>query len=264
MELDLMFLKKTPPNSPDAEKAVLGGILVDNKKYNVVLSIITPEDFYKEAHRKIIARIDALVERGIPVELLALTEELRRYGELEDAGGAAYLASLMDGVPRNLNVEYYARIIKEKALLRRLIFSSAKTISSSYEEREDADEILDQAQASIVGLSDERARQGFVPLSEITGPTMKLVEGLAARKEAVTGVDTGFADLKPYESWYDFTLNIKNAPSIVNFFAAYGTHSTITAEATLAGKRAAALANSRPMSPAPMMPNLIIFIFRKD
>jgi len=195
MELDLMFLKKTPPNSPEAEKAVLGGILVNNKNYNVVLSIITPDDFYKDAHRKIIERIGALVDRGLPVELLALAEDLRRQGELEDAGGAAYLASLMDGVPRNLSVEYYARIIKEKSLLRRLIFSSAKTISDSYEEKQDADEILDQAQASIVDLSDERSRQGFVPLSEIAGPTMKLVEDLASRREAVTGVDTGFADL---------------------------------------------------------------------
>jgi replicative DNA helicase len=195
MELDLMFLKKTPPNSPDAEKAVLGGILINNKNYNVVLSIIAPEDFYKEAHRKIIARIGSLVDRGLPVELLALSEDLRRQGELDDVGGAAYLASLMDGVPRNLSVEHYARIIKEKALLRRLIFSSAKTISDSYEEKEDADEILDQAQASIVNLSDERAREGFVPLSKITGKTMEIIAGLASRREAVTGVDTGFADL---------------------------------------------------------------------
>jgi replicative DNA helicase len=195
MELDLMFLKKTPPNSPDAEKAVLGGILVNNKNYNVVLSIISPEDFYKEAHQKIIARIGSLVDRGLPVELLALSEDLRRQGELDDVGGAAYLASLMDGVARNLNIEYYAQIIKEKALLRRLIFSSARTISDSYEEKEDADEILDQAQASIVNLSDERARQGFVPLSKITGGTMEIITGLASRREAVTGVDTGFADL---------------------------------------------------------------------
>jgi replicative DNA helicase len=195
MELDLLFLKKTPPNSPDAEKAVLGGILINNKNYNVVLSIITPEDFYKEAHRKIIARIGSLVDRGLPVELLALAEDLRRQGELEEAGGAAYLASLMDGVPRNLSVEHYARIIKEKALLRRLIFSSAKTISDSYEEKEDADEIIDEAQASIVSLSDERARQGFVPLSDVAGPTMRIIEDLASRREAVTGVDTGFADL---------------------------------------------------------------------
>ena len=195
MELDLLFLKKTPPNSPDAEKAVLGGILVNNRSLSVVLSIIEPEDFYKDAHQKIIGRIIALVDRGLPVELLSLAEDLRRHGELDSAGGAAYLASLMDGVPRNLNLEYYARIIKEKALLRRLIFSSARTISDSYEEKEDADEILDQAQTSILDVAEKRTRQGFIPMSELAGPTMKLVEDLASRREAVTGVDTGFADL---------------------------------------------------------------------
>ena len=170
MELDLMFLKKTPPNSPDAEKAVLGGILVNNKNYNVVLSIISPDDFYKEAHRKIIDRIDSLVDRGIPVELLALSEDLRRQGELEEVGGAAYLASLMDGVPRNLNVEYYARIIKEKALLRRLIFSSAKTII--HELRGEGRRRRDPRRGPGV---DRRASpmsgpaQGFVPLSKVTG-----------------------------------------------------------------------------------------------
>ena len=195
MELDLLFLKKTPPNSPDAEKAVLGGILVNNKSLNVVLSIIAPEDFYKDAHRKIIARIIALVDRGLPVELLALSEDLRRQGELDEVGGASYLASLMDGVPRNLSVEYYARIIKEKSLLRRLIVSSAETINRSYEEKDEPDEILDDAQASILDVADDRTRQGFVPMSELAGPTMKLVEELASRREAVTGVDTGFADL---------------------------------------------------------------------
>jgi len=195
MELDLLFLKKTPPNSPEAEKAVLGGILVNNKSLNVVLSIIDPEDFYKDAHRKIIARIIDLVDRGLPVELLALSEDLRRQGELDEVGGAAYLASLMDGVPRNMSVEYYARIIKEKALLRRLIISSAETINRSYEEKDEPDEILDDAQASILDVADERTRQGFVPMSELAGPTMKLVEDLASRREAVTGVDTGFADL---------------------------------------------------------------------
>jgi replicative DNA helicase len=195
MELDLLFLKKTPPNSPEAEKAVLGGILVNPKNLNVVLSIIEPDDFYKEAHRKILERLISLVDRGLPVELLSLSEDLRRQGQLDDAGGAAYLASLMDGVPRNLSVEHYARIVKEKALLRRLILSSAETISASYEAKEDADDILDHAQHSILDVAEERTRRGFIPMSELAGPTMELIERLAERREAVTGVDTGFADL---------------------------------------------------------------------
>ena len=112
----MMFLKKTPPHSLEAERTVLGGILVQNENLNVVLSTVSPEDFYRDAHRKILERIIALVDKGLPVELLSLTEDAQRAGILEEVGGASYLASLLDGVPRNLNVEYYAQIIKEKAL----------------------------------------------------------------------------------------------------------------------------------------------------
>ena len=142
MELDTMFLKKTPPQSLEAERTVLGGILVRNQSLNVVLSTISPEDLYRDAHRKILERIIALIDKGLPVDLLTLTEDLQRAGVLEEVGGASYLASLLDGVPRNLNVEYYAQIIKEKALLRRLILSSTRIIQESYDQKEDADELL--------------------------------------------------------------------------------------------------------------------------
>ncbi len=192
MELDLMFLKKTPPHSLEAEKTVLGGILVNNENLNVVLSIISPEDFYKESNQKIINKIIALVDKGLPVDLLSLSEELQRAGILDEVGGASYLSSLMDGVPKSLNVEYYAQIIKEKALLRRLILSSAKIISASYEQKEDADELLNDAQASIVEVAEQRIKPGFVPLSALTGPTLGIIKTLQERKEAVTGVPSGF------------------------------------------------------------------------
>lgn len=195
MELDSMFLKKTPPHSPEAEKTVLGGILVNNENLNVVLSTISPEDFYKEAHRKILEKIIYLVDKGVPVELLSLSEELRREGSLEDVGGAAYLSSLMDGVPRNLNVEYYAQIIKEKSLLRRLILSSAKIISASYEEKDEADDLLNTAQAAILDVAEQRIRPGFIPLGMLTKSTMSIIERLAERREAVTGIPSGFRDL---------------------------------------------------------------------
>lgn len=195
MELDSLFLKKTPPHSPEAERTVLGGILVNNENLNVVLSAISPEDFYREAHRKIIEKIIYLVDKGVSVELLSLSEELRRDGTLEGVGGAAYLSSLMDGVPRNLNVEYYAQVIKEKSLLRRLILSSARIISASYEEKEEADELLNAAQAAIIDVSEQRIRPGFMPLGILTKPTMEIIERLAERREAVTGVPSGFRDL---------------------------------------------------------------------
>ncbi len=195
MELDLMFLKKTPPHSPETEKTVLGGILVNNKSLNVVLSLISPEDFYKDANRSILERMIVLVDKGLPMDLLTLTEELQKAGQLDEVGGAAYIASLMDGVPKSLNIEYHARILKEKALLRKLITSSAKIISSSYEQKEDADQLLEEAQAAIIDVAEQRVRPGFVSLADLTGPLLNTVDMLRERKEAVTGVPSGFRDL---------------------------------------------------------------------
>lgn len=195
MELDLMFLKKTPPHSQETERTVLGGILVNNKNLNVVLSIISPEDFYKEANRKILEKIIALIDKGLPVDLLSLSEELQRAGYLEEVGGASYLSSLMDGVPKSLNIEYHAQIIKEKSLLRRLILSSAKIISSSYAQKEDADQLLNEAQSAIIEVAEQRIKPGFVPVKMLTEPTLEMIRALHERKEAVTGVPTGFRDL---------------------------------------------------------------------
>ena len=192
MELDAMFLKKTPPHSLEAERTILGGILVQPQNLNVVLSTISPEDLYKDAHRKILEIIIGLVDKGVPVDVLSLAEDARRAGVLEEIGGASYIASLLDGVPRSLNVEYYAQIIKEKALLRRLIMSSTRIIQDSYEQKEEADELLNAAQASIVELADQRIKPGFRPIHDLTGPVIMNIHEVAARKEAVTGVPSGF------------------------------------------------------------------------
>jgi replicative DNA helicase len=195
VDVDLLFLKKTPPHSLEAEKAVLGGILVNNNALNAVLSIISPDDFYKDAHRKILERIINLVDKGLPVDLISLTEELRRAGLLEEVGGAAYVSSLLDGVHRNLNVEYYAQVIKEKSLLRRLIMSSAKIIAAGYEEKEDADELLNEAQSEIIEVAEQRVKPGFIPVGQLTGPVLDLIAQRIERHDAVTGVPTGFRDL---------------------------------------------------------------------
>jgi len=192
MELDLMYLKKTPPHSPEAERTVLGGILVSNQNLNTVLSVIAPEDFYKDANRRILGRIIALIDKGRPVDLLTLSEELGKAGDLDEVGGASYIASLMDGVPKSLNIEYYAQIIKEKSLLRKLILSSAKIISASYEQKEDADELLNEAQASIIEVAEQRIKAGFIPVSQLTRPTIDMIAEFVERREAVIGVPTGF------------------------------------------------------------------------
>lgn len=202
MELDLMFLKKTPPHSLEAEKTVIGGILVNNKSLNVVLSIISIEDFYKEANQKILNKMVHLVDKGMPVDLITLSEELKKEGILDEVGGASYLSSLMDGVPKSLNVEYYAQIIKEKALLRRLILSSAKIISSSYEQKEDADQLLDDAQSAIIEVAEQRIKPGFVAVGALTEQAINIVDALRSRQDAVTGIPTGFRDLDSLTSGY--------------------------------------------------------------
>jgi replicative DNA helicase len=195
VELDLMFLKKTPPHSLEAEKTVLGGILLNNENLNPVLSIISPEDFYKDTNRKIIDKVIFLVDKGLPVDVVTLSEELQKEGRLEEIGGASYLSSLMDGVPKSLNIEFYARIIKEKSLFRQLILSSAKIISSSFEQKEDADQLLDEAQAAIIEVAEQRIKPGFVPVSMLAPPTLDMIKALHDRKETVIGIPSGFRDL---------------------------------------------------------------------
>jgi len=195
MELDLTVLKKTPPHSLEAERTVLGGILINNAYLSVALSLLTPEDFYRDAHRQILAGMVNLMDRGQPIDLLTLSDELQKSGSLEEVGGAAYLASLMDGVPRTLNIEYYVQIIKEKSLLRKLIMSSARVISTSYEQQVDADTIISEAQQAIVEIAEEKMRPSLVPIGSLTGPMLETIKRLSERQEAVTGVPTGFIDL---------------------------------------------------------------------
>jgi replicative DNA helicase len=195
MEVDLTVLKKTPPQSLEAERTVLGGILVNNSYLNTVLSLLTPEDFYRDAHRQILESMISLMDRGQPIDLLTLSEELQKAGVLEEIGGAAYLASLMDGVPRTLNIDYYNQIIKEKALLRRLILSSARIINTSYEQQVDADTLISEAQQAIIEIAEEKLKPGFVPLSILTGSELEAIARKAEHREAVTGVPTGFIEL---------------------------------------------------------------------
>jgi replicative DNA helicase len=195
MEVDLTVLKKTPPHSQEAERTVLGAILVNNSYLNVVLSSLSPEEFYQDAHRLILEKMISLMDKGQPIDLLTLTEEMQKSGSLDEIGGAAYLASLMDGVPRSLNIEYYVQIIKEKSLLRRLILSSAKIINTSYEQQVDPDTLISEAQQAIVEIAEEKIKPGFLPVGLLTGSMLETIKKLAERREAVTGVPTGFIDL---------------------------------------------------------------------
>ncbi len=187
--------ERTLPHNLEAERSVLGAILLHNDAFNLAAEVIDATDFYRDAHRRIFDKMVKLVERGGAIDLVTLKEELGRSGDLDEVGGPAYITALVDGVPRSMNIEHYARIIKEKATLRNLIFSANKILSTAYEAEEDADVILDQAEHAIFAIADGKVRDGFVSLRDLAQSSLDTIEKLHSRKELVTGVPTGFTDL---------------------------------------------------------------------
>jgi replicative DNA helicase len=187
--------ERTLPHNLEAERSVLGAILVHNDAFNTAAQVIDGRDFYRDAHRRIFDRMVALSERGEAIDFITLKEELSRGGDLEEVGGPAYVASLVDGVPRATNVEYYARIVKEKATLRNLIYAANKILTNAYEADQESDLILDEAESSIFAVADDRLKAGFVPMRELVNESFPKIEQLFEHKRLVTGVPTGFVDL---------------------------------------------------------------------
>jgi replicative DNA helicase len=186
---------RTLPHNLEAERSVLGAILLHNDAFNLAAEVIDANDFFRDAHRRIFDRMVKLSERGNAIDLVTLKDELGRAGEIEQVGGPAYIAALVDGVPRSTNIEHYARIIKEKSTLRSLIFSANKILANAYQAEEEADVILDQAEHAIFAIADGKIRDGFVSLRDLAQTSLDTIEKLHARKELVTGVPTGFTDL---------------------------------------------------------------------
>ncbi len=188
-------LRKIPPQSLDAEESVLGSILLDPNALDRVIEAMTDADFYRESHRKIFRAMISLSEKNEPIDLVTLTDTLKGRGELQDVGGAIYLAELSDKVPSAANVAHYARIIREKAVLRSLINVCNEIASRCYSGEEDIEQFLDEAERLIFDVSEKRIRPAFFKLGDMIMDTIKIVEKLYERKEMVTGVPTGFLDL---------------------------------------------------------------------
>ncbi len=191
----LAVAERTLPHNLEAERSVLGAILLHNDAFNLAAEVIDSKDFFRDAHRRIFDKMVKLVERGDAIDLVTLKEELGRAGELDEIGGPAYITALVDGVPRSTNVEHYARIVKDKATLRNLIYSANKILTTAYEGGEDADVVLDQAEHAIFAIADDKVRDGFVSLRDLAQASLETIERLHAHKELVTGVPTGFTDL---------------------------------------------------------------------
>jgi replicative DNA helicase len=187
--------ERTLPHNLDAERSVLGAVLLDNEAFNTAIAIITPEAFFRDAHRRIFERMVQLTERRSAIDFVTLREELGKAGELEEVGGAAYLASLVDGVPRATNVEYYARIVREKAILRSLIYAANKIVGNAYEADQDADLILDDAEGAIFAVAEDRVKAGFVPMRQLVQESFPKIEKLFEHQSYITGVGTHLPDL---------------------------------------------------------------------
>ena len=187
--------ERTLPHNLEAERCVLGAILIHNEAFNVAAELIDSHDFFRVAHRLVFDKMVGLNERGHVIDLVTIKDELGRSGHLDEVGGAAYVAGLADGVPRSTHVEHYARIVKEKATLRNLIHSASKILSTAYEAEQDAGTVLDQAEQEIFSIAEDRIHTGFVPLGDLVQGSFTAIEHLQQHKGLVTGIPTGFVDL---------------------------------------------------------------------
>lgn len=190
-----LLTSKIPPHSLEAERAVLGAILLEKDSLPRVVEALRPSDFYKEGHRKVFEAMIALFERSEPVDLLTLREELRRRVELEEVGGDTALATMVEEATTAAHLHTYAGIVREKALLRELIGVSTQIIGQSYEARENVDLLLDRAEQLVFQISERRLQGTAIPVRSILKETFEYIERLYERKEHITGLPTGIRDL---------------------------------------------------------------------
>jgi replicative DNA helicase len=190
-----MSPQKLPPQNLDAEQSVLGAILLDNEVINQIVDIISNEDFYKEAHRNIFTAMLELYNKNEPNDLITLTEILKSKNQLEKANGAAYLASLVDNISSAANAKYYAKIVKEKSILRKLINNATEIVTKGYENSEDVDYLLDYAENTIFQITQDKIKPSFVPLEKIIKDSMHNIEIISEKKGLITGIPTDFKEI---------------------------------------------------------------------
>ncbi|MDH3223093.1 MAG: replicative DNA helicase [Gemmatimonadota bacterium] len=187
---------RQPPVSNEAEVSVLGGMLIDGDAVARAVEFVDDSMFFREGHRRLFRAMSRMFERGEVLDVITVSEELKRAGELDDVGGLEYLASLLDAVPTAANIEYHARIVREKALMRRLIGAAQTIIRDVYEPGvREVESILDEAEQRIFRVAESHDREGFVWIKEILWPTFERIEKLQESAGGITGVPTGYADL---------------------------------------------------------------------
>jgi len=187
--------QRLPPQNIEAEQSVIGSMLIDKEAMIEVAEYLYPEDFYKEVHQHIYNAILSLSNKGEPVDLVTVSEELEKKEQLERAGGAAYLASLANMTPTSAHAQYYANIVKEKSLLRGIINVSTEIVRKSYGQIENVHEFMDEAEKMIFDVARSKDTKSFSHIKEALEETFEKLEKLHERKSGVTGISTGFLDL---------------------------------------------------------------------
>ncbi len=193
---------KIPPQNLEAEQSVIGGILLENEAMSKVLEVLIPDDFYRESHRKILHSMIQLFEKNEPIDLITLTNQLKGTNQLDTIGGSAYLSSLVDSIPTAANITYYARIVKEKAILRRLIATATEIVSRGYEHEGDVEDMLDQAEKNIFQITESQIKPSFFRIKTILKESFKTIEKLYESQEIVTGVPSGFTEIDKLTSGF--------------------------------------------------------------
>ncbi len=188
-------MERVPPQNLEAERAVLGALLLDENCFDRVMDMVSAADFYLESHRLIFEAICRLREKGRPLDLISLSDHLKGEGNLDKAGGAAGVSALADRVPTAANVDYWARLVREKSLLRRLINEATHIISEAYDEPEELENFLDRAENKILDISMDQTGTPYQPMRTLVKHSFEIIEEFAQRKQVITGVPTGFNDL---------------------------------------------------------------------
>ncbi|HDD52965.1 MAG: replicative DNA helicase [Aquificota bacterium] len=186
---------RLPPQNIEAEQCVLGSVLLDNSALNKVLDILSPEDFYKREHQIIYTTMLDLYDKNHPIDLITLSDTLTHREELEAAGGLEYLMELAEVVPSSAHAPHYARIVKEKAVLRHLIRAATDILTICYEGGQEVEEVLDEAERRIFSVSEKKTRRDFIDAKALLKEAVKSLEDLAIKKRAITGIATGFREL---------------------------------------------------------------------
>ncbi|MDT4966483.1 MAG: replicative helicase [Acidobacteriota bacterium] len=189
------LLERPLPSSAEAERAILGSILIDNSVVSQAIELLRPQDFYVPSHRRIFLAMIALFEKESEINPILIAEELRRDGAVEAVGGLSFISNLHYGLPHFANIAHYAKIVRDKSVLRQLIKSCNKITSEALDEEDEAKIILDRAEQAIFALADERTREGFAHVKPVADALLEHVQEMAGRSAMLTGLTTGFSEL---------------------------------------------------------------------